>query len=152
MYSTLTPLPATAWIPPNSLVKLVEAGTSALPAPPGGSPWVLIPITPIRLIVFLFRGRTCCAFFNKTIPSRATSIATSTVRLQPQIISYEAIKDAKQRVLQNLSGSGEASVVEIVTDTALSFALASAAIGDLETEGKVTVKMDEGFKWVELKK
>jgi hypothetical protein len=78
--------------------------------------------------------------------------ASSTVRLQPQIISYEAIKDAKQRVLQNLSGSGEASVVEIVTDTALSFALASAAIGDLETEGKVTVKIDEGFKWVELKK
>jgi predicted methyltransferase len=77
---------------------------------------------------------------------------TSNVELRPQVFSYRAIKDAKRRVLQNLSGSGEATVVEIVTYTALPFDLASAVISDLETEGKVTVKIDEGLKWVELKK
>ena len=77
---------------------------------------------------------------------------TSNVHLQPHLFSYGAIKDAKRRVLENLSGSGEATVVEIVTYTALPFDLASAVIGDLETEGKVTVKINEGLKWVELTK
>jgi hypothetical protein len=68
------------------------------------------------------------------------------------VFSYGAIKDAKRRVLQNLSGSGAATVIEIVTGTTLPFDLASVVIGDLETEGKVTVKVNEGLKWVELKK
>jgi hypothetical protein len=68
------------------------------------------------------------------------------------VFSYGAIKDAKRRILQNLSGSGAATVVEIVIRTALSFDLASVVIGDLETEGKVTVKVNDGLKWVELKK
>jgi hypothetical protein len=68
------------------------------------------------------------------------------------VFSYCAIKDAKRRVLQNLSRIGGATVVEIVIDTALPFDLASAVIGDLEIEGKVTVKINEGLRWVELKK
>jgi hypothetical protein len=64
------------------------------------------------------------------------------------VFSYGAIKDAKRRILQNLSGSGAATVVEIVIGTALPFDLASSVIGDLETEGKV----NDGLKWVELKK
>ena len=68
------------------------------------------------------------------------------------VISYGAIKDAKRRVLQIVSGSGAATVVEIVTGTTLPFDLASVVIGDLETEGKVTVKVNDGLKWVELKK
>lgn len=76
----------------------------------------------------------------------------SNVHLRPRVISYEAIKDAKERVLQNLSGSGATTFVEVVTDTTLPFDLASVAVGDLETEGKVTVKIDEGLKWVQLKK
>jgi hypothetical protein len=76
----------------------------------------------------------------------------SHVELRPHFFSYGAVKDAKRRVLENLSGSGEATFVEIVTDTALPSDLASVVIGDLETEGKVTIKINEGLTWVELKK
>jgi hypothetical protein len=79
-------------------------------------------------------------------------VDTSNVELRPHIFSYGAIKDAKRLVLQSLSGSGAATVIEIVTGTTLPFDLASVVIGDLETEGKVTVKVNEGLKWVELKK
>jgi hypothetical protein len=68
------------------------------------------------------------------------------------VFSYGAIKQAKRRVLQNLYGSGGATVVEIVTDTNLPFDLAWVVIGDLEIEGKVTVTVNDGLKWVELKK
>ena len=79
--------------------------------------------------------------------------STSHVEIQPHVFSYGAVKDAKRRVLQNLSGSGAATVVEIVTDTTLPFDLASVVIGDLEKEGKVTVQDNhKGLKLVELKK
>jgi hypothetical protein len=71
------------------------AWATALPAPPGGSPWVLIPITPIRLIVFLFRGRICGAFFSKTTPSRATSIAV--VLLRGSLIEIELSSCGRSR-------------------------------------------------------
>ena len=68
------------------------------------------------------------------------------------VFSYGAIKDAKRRVLQSLYGCGATTVVDIVTETSLPFDLASVVIGDLETEGKVTVRVNDGLKWVELKK
>jgi hypothetical protein len=66
--------------------------------------------------------------------------------------SYLTIGDAKERVLRSLSGSGAASFSEIVTDTTLPFELASIVIGELETEGKVTVEKSKGLQLVQLKK
>jgi hypothetical protein len=81
-----------------------------------------------------------------------TSVAVIEMAPGDTTVGPTPIKDAKRRVLQSLSGSGAATVIEIVTGTALPFDLASVVIGDLETEGKVTVKVNDGLKWVELKK
>ena len=92
---------------------------------------------------------------NKDNPEPDTSapgIFTVTGQARPLPFSYGIIKNAKGRVLESLSGSGAATVVEVVTDTSLPFELASVVIGELETEGKVTVEIAEGLKWVQLKK
>jgi len=42
------------------------------------------------------------------------------------------------------------SGVDIVTDTTLPFDLVSDVISDLETQGKVTIRIDQGLRWVHL--
>jgi predicted methyltransferase len=87
-----------------------------------------------------------------TLRIRASGTLTVNGEVRPRLISYLTIKDAKERVLQSLSGSGAASFSEIVTDTTLPFELASVVIGELETEGRVTVEKSEGLRLVQLKK
>ena len=66
-----------------------------------------------------------------------------------RVTSYAAFRDAKRRVLENLTESGGgAPLVEIVRETGLPFDLTSEVIENLATEGKVTIRSEEGVKWV----
>lgn len=65
---------------------------------------------------------------------------------------YGVIKDAKRRILENLFASASAApIVEIVKETGLPFDLVSLAVGDLETEVKVSVTFEDGMRWVAFK-
>jgi predicted methyltransferase len=80
--------------------------------------------------------------------------AVASAQIRARLISYGTIKDAKERVLRQLAGSGESSFSEIVTETTLPFELVSVVIGELERDGKVTVARSsaEGLNLVQPKK